>query len=244
MARLQHDLARILRLQGDEPGLPPTQHFLGIVDSTVQQIQTSLRTATAAVEPAPVSAPVAPPPKKSTWPSSLCCVLSSSVAPCCAAQRVVAAVLCVCTRFLCVTFPSSVFCRKPARSGPSTDLVSLSLSQSSELRPRSRLAALSSRVQSRSPGARTAAAMRVACRNRGCHDRCIRDNRQSARAAHTRRPAWTTRMRKARRTKKAAMRTTSCIVTAKSFRTERCVTAAACWGMRGRQRLILCVCNR
>ncbi|KAI0774538.1 hypothetical protein C8Q74DRAFT_1218285 [Fomes fomentarius] len=64
MARLQHDLQRILKLQGDEPGLPPTQHFLNSVDSTVQQIHTGLRTATAAVEPAPVSAPVAPPPKK------------------------------------------------------------------------------------------------------------------------------------------------------------------------------------
>ena len=67
MARLQHDLARILKLQGDEPGLPPTQHFLSTVDSTMQQLQTNIRTVVAAVEPPPVSAPVVPgpPPKKS-----------------------------------------------------------------------------------------------------------------------------------------------------------------------------------
>ena len=38
MARLQHDLQKILKLQGDEPGLPPTQHFLRNVDSTMQQL--------------------------------------------------------------------------------------------------------------------------------------------------------------------------------------------------------------
>ncbi|KAI1792206.1 hypothetical protein LXA43DRAFT_1007031 [Ganoderma leucocontextum] len=38
MARLQHDLGRILELHGDEPGLPPTQDFLDGVESTVQQI--------------------------------------------------------------------------------------------------------------------------------------------------------------------------------------------------------------
>ncbi|KAI0722723.1 hypothetical protein C8Q76DRAFT_719988 [Earliella scabrosa] len=66
MARLQHDLARILKLQGDEPGLPSTQHFLSTVDSTMQQLQTNIRTVVAAVEPPPVSAPVVPgpPPKK------------------------------------------------------------------------------------------------------------------------------------------------------------------------------------
>ncbi len=66
MARLNHDIQRILKLQGDDPGLPATQHFLSSVDSTVQQIQTNLRTAAAAVEPpsASISA-AAPPPQKS-----------------------------------------------------------------------------------------------------------------------------------------------------------------------------------
>ncbi|KAI1796121.1 hypothetical protein LXA43DRAFT_970036 [Ganoderma leucocontextum] len=71
MARLQHDLQKILKLQGEEPGLPATQHFLSSVESTVQQIQ-SLRAAAQAIEvptaPAPVSAP--PPPKKRKTTSS------------------------------------------------------------------------------------------------------------------------------------------------------------------------------
>lgn len=72
MARLNHDIQRILKLQGDDPGLPATQHFLSSADSTVQQIQTNLRTAAAAVEPpsASISAAAAPPPKsKSLTPS-------------------------------------------------------------------------------------------------------------------------------------------------------------------------------
>ncbi|KAI0722394.1 hypothetical protein C8T65DRAFT_137918 [Cerioporus squamosus] len=65
MARLQHDLQKILKLQGEEPGLPPTQHFLNNVDTTVQQLQTSLRSAVAAaVSPPPAAAPAAPPPQK------------------------------------------------------------------------------------------------------------------------------------------------------------------------------------
>ncbi|OJT05402.1 Chromatin modification-related protein YNG2 [Trametes pubescens] len=66
MARLNHDIQRILKLQGDDPGLPATQHFLSSVDSTVQQIQTNLRTAAAAVEPpsASISAAAPPPQKK------------------------------------------------------------------------------------------------------------------------------------------------------------------------------------
>ncbi|RPD80838.1 hypothetical protein L226DRAFT_121828 [Lentinus tigrinus ALCF2SS1-7] len=64
MARLQHDLQKILKLQGEEPGLPPTQHFLNSVDSTMQQLQSSLRSAAAAVEPPPAAAPAAPPPQK------------------------------------------------------------------------------------------------------------------------------------------------------------------------------------
>ncbi len=73
MARLQHDLQKILKLQGEEPGLPPTQHFLSSVESTVQQIQ-SLRAATQAIEvplaPTPVAAP---PPQKSTYFRLRCC---------------------------------------------------------------------------------------------------------------------------------------------------------------------------
>ncbi|KAI0751065.1 hypothetical protein C8Q80DRAFT_1155286 [Daedaleopsis nitida] len=57
MARLQQDLARIRTLQGDEPGLPPTQQFLGSVESTVQQLQASLKTAAAAAVEAPPPAP-------------------------------------------------------------------------------------------------------------------------------------------------------------------------------------------
>ncbi|TFK94244.1 hypothetical protein K466DRAFT_397529 [Polyporus arcularius HHB13444] len=65
MARLQHDLQKILKLQGEEPGLPPTQHFLSNVDTTVQQLQTSLRNAVAAaVSPPPPAPPAAPPPQK------------------------------------------------------------------------------------------------------------------------------------------------------------------------------------
>ncbi|KAI0375928.1 hypothetical protein BV20DRAFT_959986 [Pilatotrama ljubarskyi] len=69
MARLQHDIQRILKLQGDDPGLPATQHFLSSVDSTVQQIQTGMRTAAAAIEaPAAASASLSAagqPPQKS-----------------------------------------------------------------------------------------------------------------------------------------------------------------------------------
>ena len=66
LARLKHDLARILKLQGDEPGLPPTQHFLSTLDSTVQQLQTNLRAASVVAETPTVSTPVPPPPQKST----------------------------------------------------------------------------------------------------------------------------------------------------------------------------------
>ncbi|PIL37396.1 transcription factor [Ganoderma sinense ZZ0214-1] len=61
MARLQHDLQKILKLQGEEPGLPPTQHFLSSVESTVQQIQ-SLRAAAQAIEVPTAPIPVAAPP--------------------------------------------------------------------------------------------------------------------------------------------------------------------------------------
>ncbi|TBU33068.1 hypothetical protein BD311DRAFT_862047 [Dichomitus squalens] len=71
MARLQHDLQRILKLQGEEPGLPPTQQFLSSVETTVQQIQ-SLRAAAQAIDvpvaPTPVSVP--PPQKKRKTTSS------------------------------------------------------------------------------------------------------------------------------------------------------------------------------
>ena len=65
LARLKHDLARILKLQGDEPGLPPTQHFLNAVESTVQQLQTNIRAASAAAETPTAATPAAPPPQKS-----------------------------------------------------------------------------------------------------------------------------------------------------------------------------------
>ncbi|KAI1786078.1 hypothetical protein LXA43DRAFT_82324 [Ganoderma leucocontextum] len=39
MARLQHDLGRIVELQGDEPGLPATEDFLNGVEDTVLQIR-------------------------------------------------------------------------------------------------------------------------------------------------------------------------------------------------------------
>ncbi|KAI0353114.1 hypothetical protein OH77DRAFT_662796 [Trametes cingulata] len=56
LARLQHDVQRILKLQGDDPGLPATQHFLGAVDSTVQQLQSGMRAAAAAAIEAPSAA--------------------------------------------------------------------------------------------------------------------------------------------------------------------------------------------
>ncbi|PIL23566.1 transcription factor [Ganoderma sinense ZZ0214-1] len=46
MARLQHALQRILELEGDEPGLLPTQDFLAGVERTVRQIN-GLRAAAA-----------------------------------------------------------------------------------------------------------------------------------------------------------------------------------------------------
>ncbi|KAM5536093.1 hypothetical protein V8D89_010192 [Ganoderma adspersum] len=46
MARLQHDLVRVVELEGDEPGLPPTQDFFAGVENTVQQIN-GLRAAAA-----------------------------------------------------------------------------------------------------------------------------------------------------------------------------------------------------
>ena len=79
MARLQHDLQRILKLQGDEPGLPPTQHFLSTLDSTVQQLQTNLRAASVVAETPTVSTPVPPPPQKSTCFSQVCFLSSSQV---------------------------------------------------------------------------------------------------------------------------------------------------------------------
>ncbi|KAH9899585.1 hypothetical protein C8Q73DRAFT_680404 [Cubamyces lactineus] len=65
MSRLNHDIQRILKLQGDDPGLPATQHFLGSADSTVQQLQANLRTAAAAVDSPSASISAAPPPQKS-----------------------------------------------------------------------------------------------------------------------------------------------------------------------------------
>lgn len=87
MARLQHDLQKILKLQGEEPGLPPAQHFLSSVESTVQQIQ-SLRAAAQAIEvptaPTPVAAPPAP---KSACPGFCCphpCSMHHATPPLCA----------------------------------------------------------------------------------------------------------------------------------------------------------------
>ncbi|KAI0677275.1 hypothetical protein C8Q78DRAFT_960660 [Trametes maxima] len=65
LSRLNHDIQRILKLQGDDPGLPATQQFLSSVESTVQHIQTNLRTATAAIESPSASISTAPPPQKS-----------------------------------------------------------------------------------------------------------------------------------------------------------------------------------
>ncbi|KAI0832701.1 hypothetical protein BC628DRAFT_1347953 [Trametes gibbosa] len=64
LARLDHDVRRILKLQGDDPGLPATQQFLGSVDSTVQSIQTNLRTAAAVIESPSASITAGPPPQK------------------------------------------------------------------------------------------------------------------------------------------------------------------------------------
>ena len=46
MARLQHDLQKVVELEGDEVGLPPTQDFLTGVESTIRQIS-GLRAAAA-----------------------------------------------------------------------------------------------------------------------------------------------------------------------------------------------------
>ncbi|OSD04569.1 hypothetical protein PYCCODRAFT_1423979 [Trametes coccinea BRFM310] len=65
MARLNHDIQRILKLQGDETPLPATQHFLSTVDSTVKQLQTGMRTATEVFDTsASASASTGPPPNK------------------------------------------------------------------------------------------------------------------------------------------------------------------------------------
>ena len=63
LARLQHDLQKILKLQGEEPGLPATQQFLSSVETTVQQIQ-NLRAAAQAID-----VPVAPPPVPAAPPA-------------------------------------------------------------------------------------------------------------------------------------------------------------------------------
>ncbi|KAI0650469.1 hypothetical protein C8Q79DRAFT_901818 [Trametes meyenii] len=70
LSRLNHDIQRILKLQGDDPGLPATQQFLSSVESTVQHIQTNLRTATAAIESPSASISAAPPPQKSESPAT------------------------------------------------------------------------------------------------------------------------------------------------------------------------------
>ncbi|KAI9068440.1 hypothetical protein FKP32DRAFT_1561604 [Trametes sanguinea] len=65
MARLNHDIQRILKLQGDETPLPATQHFLSTVDSTVKQLQTGMRTATEVFDSSSsASASAGPPPNK------------------------------------------------------------------------------------------------------------------------------------------------------------------------------------
>ncbi|KAI0776184.1 hypothetical protein BD413DRAFT_262380 [Trametes elegans] len=64
MSRLNHDIQRILKLQGDDPGLPATQQFLSNMENTVQHLQTNLRAATAAVESPSASISAAPPPQK------------------------------------------------------------------------------------------------------------------------------------------------------------------------------------
>ncbi|KAH9943195.1 uncharacterized protein BXZ73DRAFT_87583 [Epithele typhae] len=90
MARLQHDVQKILKLQGDEPGLPPTKHFLATVDDTVRQLESSLRAAVTSAVATPVETPPAlaptgpPPPKKqrrqaTTVPSSAVIKLPSPV---------------------------------------------------------------------------------------------------------------------------------------------------------------------
>ncbi|KAI9000752.1 hypothetical protein BD414DRAFT_511408 [Trametes punicea] len=64
MARLNHDIQRILKLQGDEAGTPATQHFLSSVDNTMQQLQKDLRAAAAAAESPSASVSAGPPPQK------------------------------------------------------------------------------------------------------------------------------------------------------------------------------------
>ena len=96
MARLQHDLQKILKLQGEEPGLPPTQHFLSSVESTVQQIQ-SLRAAAQAIEvpTAPVPVPVAPPAQKSTYPAFRHCVMQRATPSLCVCATPRAVAVCL-----------------------------------------------------------------------------------------------------------------------------------------------------
>ena len=76
LARLHHDLQKILKLQGDEPGLPPTQHFINTAEKTMQQIKASLQTATAAVEVPPVPVPVEEPQQQPTKSKRLSMFLS------------------------------------------------------------------------------------------------------------------------------------------------------------------------
>ena len=64
MARLQHDLQKVVELEGGEVGLPPTQDFLASVESTMRQIS-GLRAA-AAQE---IGSPAPPTTRSSSTPA-------------------------------------------------------------------------------------------------------------------------------------------------------------------------------
>ena len=67
MARLQHDLEKVVEVEGDEVGLPPTQDFLAGVESTTRQIS-GLRAAAAEEIGSPASR--APATRTSSTPAT------------------------------------------------------------------------------------------------------------------------------------------------------------------------------
>ena len=85
MARLQHDLQRVVKLEGDEVGLPPTQDFVARAESTMQQIS-GLRAAAAQEigSPTPPTMRASPTPAPRAQKSmcvGICCFASTLTFP-------------------------------------------------------------------------------------------------------------------------------------------------------------------
>ena len=85
MARLQHDMRRVVELERDEVGLPPTQDFLAGVENTIRQINGLRAAATQEIGspalPAMRASPTPAPRAQKSTCVGICCFASTLTFP-------------------------------------------------------------------------------------------------------------------------------------------------------------------